>query len=162
LKFSTPVPVTPGRALITGLRGRNATESNFSLGSPEASCFTWMGGSRGTLRRVGAIWLVEATPPAPVLTGWSRLLRLKDARPAEPGALATLDPAPAGETMFGQARRCRANAPTTARGGNRVQKLLVSGCGINQDRQTRNPFEIRKIWNGLSVVSGAALVLALS
>ena len=45
------------------------------------------------------------------------------ARPAEPGALAALDPAAAGATMIGQARR--------------IPNLLVSGCGVSQDRQTR-------------------------
>ena len=77
------------------------------------------------------------------------------ARPAEPSALAVLDPAAAGEAMIGQAPGGPANASATARGGNRVQRLLVSGCGISQSRQVRNSFQIHRIWKDPSVAREA-------
>ena len=49
--------------------------------------------------------LVDARPFRAI--EWSRPRRLKGTRPAEPCALAALDPATAGETMVGQARRSR-------------------------------------------------------
>ena len=58
-----------------------------------------------------------------------------------------------GETMIRQTRRSH-DCRRTARSGNRIPKLLVSGCGINQSRQARSSFELSKMWNDLSVGSG--------
>ena len=44
----------------------------------------------------------------------------RSTRPAEPGGLAALDPAPAGEAMIGQAQRSRECADAPIRGGNRI------------------------------------------